>query len=385
MRTQPRGPDAGGRARVDEMSDLDRDSLHILPLSIIPLKTSGLTRARLIKNVHLDTVVEVFEDAATGSGQIEMGDVPTAFGWTDTPAHPDLLVLHKLALLPSFDMYSLRILLRDQGIAINDHSALRLSKSKSAELTTYMTRFTRPLINHVYGRDDVEIQNFENLLDLFRDPDVKRALAKLKIMAARLDVAVDQVPKFLEDYGDIFLSLSYYRQALDSIEPVVVDFQASISQLREHWQLRRDMSLMKTCAVLHQVATALVSRLKQRFDSFDQSTADLWTNISAQRFRRIQREIASSHTAIGSILCGLTVKMEAWAQAFPNLDAGGPKKRADFILTQMRPAFDRIQELETMAGMPAGACCATRRPPSKSQSAAALVQQWTEKARGRRT
>jgi hypothetical protein len=119
-------------AMADELtiSDTDRDSLYILPLAIIPLRTPALRRARMIKNVRLDSAVELFEDAKTGSGQIEVEDLPHEFGWCERPPQPDLLVLRKLALLPSFDVYSLRVLLRRHDIPVNDYASLRLSKAK---------------------------------------------------------------------------------------------------------------------------------------------------------------------------------------------------------------------------------------------------------------
>ncbi len=332
------------------MRDIDRDSLHILPLSIIPFRTPALTRARMIKNVRLESVVELFDDPTTGSGQVDIEDLPRAFGWSETAIHPDLRVIRKLALLPSFDMYSLRVLLREHGIPVNDLRALRLSRRKNAELTAYMTRFTRPLIMHIYGAaGERSIDSFEDLVALFRDPDVGKALSRLKLMAARLEIRVDQVPKFLEDYGDIFLSLSYYRQALDGIEPIVADYRAVIEQLRDHWQLRKDANLMTTCAMMQDVLESAMTTLKIRFDRFDRSTADLWRNISADRFRKVQNLIASYHTTIGGVLCALTVKMDAWSRKFPSKDAGGPIKRADFIFTEMRPGFDRILQIEQAA------------------------------------
>ena len=349
VRMTPRieGPQA--TASLSEICDNDRDSLHILPLSIIPLQTPALTGARMIKNVRLESVVELFKDSNTGSGQVDTEELPLAFGWSAEQVHPDLMVIRRLALLPSFDMYSLRILLREHGISINDCTALRLSARKNAELTEYMTSFTRPLIMHVYGAADRSIHSFESLVALFRDPDIEKALGKLKIMAARLEIRVDQVPKFIEDYGDIFLSLSYYRQALDGIEPSIAGFEDVIGQLRKHWQLRKNAELMKTCTMMQEVLKTVMARLKGRFTQFDTCTADLWSNVSAERFRKVQDLITSYHTTIGGILCALTVKMDAWNMMFPSQEAGGPMKRADFIVTEMRPGFERILRIERMA------------------------------------
>ena len=124
----------------DGINDVDRDSLYILPLSIIPLDTPSLRRARLIKNVRLDSIVELFEDKKAGSGQIEVEDLPHEFGWRDVPLHPDLLVMRKLAMLPSFDVYSLRVLLRQHNIPVNDFASLRLSKKAAAFTTTSAKR-----------------------------------------------------------------------------------------------------------------------------------------------------------------------------------------------------------------------------------------------------
>ncbi len=50
----------------DKLSKFNRekDSLYILPLSIIPLETPSLKRARLLKDARLNSVVELFHDLA---------------------------------------------------------------------------------------------------------------------------------------------------------------------------------------------------------------------------------------------------------------------------------------------------------------------------------
>lgn len=346
MTSRTRGPGLQVHPLVNEMSDVDRDALHVLPLSLIPLRTASLTRAKMIKNVHLESVIELYQDTRTGSGQLEIAELPRAFGWPRTPVHPDLAVLSKLARLPTFDMYSLRILLRELGVPINDYGALRLSRRKNKELTTYMTKFTRPLIQQLYGEDGVSIHSFEDLITCFRNPDVKQALARLKIIAGRLRIEMNQVPRFLEDYGDVFLSIAYYRNAFDAIKPLAADFVDSLTRLREHPQLRKNFALMKAMTEIEDVISRIMVELRSRFATFDEITADLWTNISAQHFRGAQHQISRSHTWIGGVLCGLNVKMDAWHKAFPNKDGGGPMARSDFLVAQIRPAFDRIPMAE---------------------------------------
>ena len=74
-----------------------------------------------------------------------------------------------------------------------------------------MSEFTRPLLNQVYGDSDVKIENIDQLIDMFRSPDQQRALENLRKLARSLKMDLQEIPNFLEDYGDIFLSLAYFK------------------------------------------------------------------------------------------------------------------------------------------------------------------------------
>ncbi|MDP6571870.1 MAG: hypothetical protein QGI06_00025 [Rhodospirillales bacterium] len=331
--------------------DSDRDSLHILPLFILPLETTALKRARLIKNVRLKGVIELFEDEQAGSGQIGIENLALEFGWPEDQPHPDLIMLRKLGLASSYDVYSLRLTLRELEIPVNNYDELRLSEEKAGELSEYMTAFTRPLIMQIFGDDDVSIQDFEDVIALFRDPDIAKARQKLQTMADKLGVKLQDVPKFLEDYGDIFLSLSYYRQCLDAIEPAISGMIASFDDLRTNWQLKNDHSLMQTCDMIESTVNGMLAAITGRFENFDRSTGNMWDNITAERFRQVEKLIKDYHTTIGGVLCALSVKMDAWARLFPEKDVGGPVKRAEFIMSDIKPGIDTIQNIEDSAPM----------------------------------
>ena len=207
------------KSEQEAVSDVDRDSLHILPLSIIPLETRALKRARLIKNDRLASVVELFKDEHTGSAQLEIEDLGKMFGWPADADQADLTIIRKLALLPSYDVYSLRIQLRELGIPINDHANLRLSERKSQELSTYLTVFTRPLITQIFADDDSGVRTIDDIFALFRDPDKKKVLAKLGTIARKLGIKIEGVPKFLEDYGDIYIRYRATTGSRTSFQP----------------------------------------------------------------------------------------------------------------------------------------------------------------------
>ena len=353
----------------EEMAlNTDRDSLHILPLSILPFETPALSHARMIKNARLDSVVEIFSGKQTGSGQLEVEDVGPEFGWPPQPPHPDQVLLRKLEMLPSYDVYSLRILLRQQGIEVNDVEALKLSAEKITELNAYMTDFTYPLINEIFGSDDVDIRNFEDVLALFRNPDVRKAREKLEVMADKLGIKLDEVPQFLEDYGDIFLSLSYYRYCLDTIEPIIGEFLDSLDEIRGNLQLQSDPNLIKTCNMMQSTFNNLTAAITGRFENFDRNSKDMWSEISAERFKKVESLIKNYHVTIGGVLCALSVKMDAWANLFPNKESGGPVKRSEFILSEMKQGVDKIQKIDDEAPLLAGMEIAGKEPEKKAEA-----------------
>lgn len=156
----------------EQFYDSDMDALHILPLSILPFENPFFAHTRMIKNTDLDSVIEVFSDKKTGSGQFTIDGIAHELGWAPGHPPPDLILLKKLTKIPSYDVFSLRILLRKHGIRVNNIDTLQLSETKKAELGSYMRDFTRPLIRQIYG-GDVEINNFDDIVALFHNPDTQ--------------------------------------------------------------------------------------------------------------------------------------------------------------------------------------------------------------------
>ncbi|MDA8230856.1 MAG: hypothetical protein M0006_05910 [Magnetospirillum sp.] len=331
---------------LQPISDSDMDSMFILPLSIIPLETPALQSAKLIKNVRLKSVIEIFSDMQTGSGQVEVEDLPKMFGWPPDILHPDLGVLRRLALLPSYDVYSLRISLREHGITVNDFASLKLSPEKAKDLTKYMLMFTRPLVRLIYADEQVSVDSYDDLLKLFRDPDVRKARQRLEQMANSLGIEIHEVPRFLEDYGDTFLALSYFRHCLDRLEPYFTACVDALDPIRKHFQLKQNVNLMKTCDFIEEVINSISASITGRLEVFEKRTRDMWNNISQEEFRTVKGMIERYHVTIGGALCGLTVKMNSFARTFPRPNVGGPIKRADFMMAEMLQGIELIRDSE---------------------------------------
>jgi hypothetical protein len=326
------------------ISDSDRDSLHTLPLGALPLKSTALKSARLIKNARLESMVELFRNQGIGSLQLPIAGLSGNFGWPESPAHPDVVLLRELEPLTSYDVFSLRITLREAGIPIQDIKALQLSEEKTKQLTSYMSAFTRPLIEQIYGASDVGIESFEDVLNLFRNPDVRKAREQLKVMADKLGIELTDIPRFLEDYGDIFLSLSYFKSCLAQIEPVNDEFLQSLGDLRKNHQLKSDFALMESCATIETTIVRLISALHKLFDNFKASTENFWSDMTEKNFKEVEEMIRGQHITIGGILCGLTVKLDSYKENFPTPDTGGPVKRAEFIRQDMKQGIEQIRK-----------------------------------------
>jgi len=332
-------------AVISPMLDSDMDALHVLPLHVLPLRNEGIGKTKLIKNAHLVGVLEAYSSRDGGSGQVPISHLPEHFGIKNAVSDPDFNMLLKLAALPSYDVYSLRRSLRALGIPIADNSALKLSEDMNRELAGYMSRFTKPLLMSIYGETGNDIARFDDLIGLFRDPDMKKALGKLKVMADKLGVTLDQIPKFIEDYGDIFLSLSYYQHCLDRITPTLEEFHRSVDEMKSSYQMKAKPQVIAEANRIQKMLNALLTFVKRVFEDFEARSKDLWQNLSAVKFKHVKDVIENAHGTVGGVLCGLTVKMTAWEKRFPTAKSGSPGAKEDFLLTEIRPGLGELMEI----------------------------------------
>ena len=89
---------------ADELvTDYDRDSIHTLPLGTVPILDAGLRKARLIKNVRLETRIELYRETGMGSAQIAVDEIPKFFNGVGEGLADDMAMLRKLETLSSFD------------------------------------------------------------------------------------------------------------------------------------------------------------------------------------------------------------------------------------------------------------------------------------------
>jgi len=327
-----------------ESTEQRDDSLHILPLAILPLATPALKRARLVKNTRLEGVVELFNDEDTGAGQIPPDALDTVIQ-VDDAGRADIRTVTALGLLGSYDVYSLRIEVRRLGIDIDFDRHLRLSPETQRSLGDHMTGFTRPLATYVFGDDASDGMDFNAIIRRFADPDVTEARTRLKELCQRLEISTDTLPAFLHDYGDVYLSLAYYQSKLDENRPLLAEFNQTILALKENRDVKASPRLVRLCEGVRRKLGLLVQDVTKVLEVFKARTRDIWQNPSAARFREMEDMIRSFQRAIGSALCAITVKLNAWHDRV----ASGPRIRAHdqigFLMSEMIPGLDSVQRV----------------------------------------
>src|SRR3546814_1220122 len=90
----------------DDIHAIDRDSLHTLPLRIVPLRLAALGRARLIKTSRLESEIALFP--AAGVCLIAIQALRAFIQPDPEDIEADLYVLLRLGDLHTLDVFSLR-------------------------------------------------------------------------------------------------------------------------------------------------------------------------------------------------------------------------------------------------------------------------------------
>jgi hypothetical protein len=108
----------------------------------------------------------------------------------------------------------------------------------------------------------------------------------------------------------------------------------------------QDASLMRTCTQIEDAINSVSASISGHLEVFEKRTKQMWSNITQEEFQGVKNMIERYHVVMGGALCGLTVKMNAFARNFPHPNAGGPVKRADFMVTEMTQGIDLIRSIE---------------------------------------
>lgn len=327
-------------AELEKIDTKDLDSIHTLPIVALPVQHPGLRRTRLIKNVRMETQIEMFSGQEFGSGQISIEDVAQHFEGGEA-LRADIKLLSGLAGLPSFDCYTLRRGLRHLDITVEREDIFKLSEKKAQELFPFMRRITRPLVVHLYGSDEIDVSDTESLLERVRNPDLDLVRPKIEQMARILGVPIPKLPDYLEDFGDLYLSVSYFESLFESIGPTIDQMLVWAKDVADGSHLRNDPTAQKTFSQTDRGIRYLKDNLEQRFKLLTGVTLIDWENLNLSAFQRAQKGIRSHQAYLASGLCGLAVKIYEWERRFPNA-GGSPDRCFEFVSSDLRPGLEHL-------------------------------------------
>ena len=317
----------------------DRDSLHILPLDTVSLKNESLQEARLIKNSHLEGVVELFSGDETGSGQIAPHDLDKAFDFSGDRAD-DLKLIKSLSTLPSYDVFTLRMELGRMGVGVSQASTLKLSDEQCRALAPYMRRYTTPLASAMFWDGVVETVGAHDLMAIVASPDPQKTRDNLKRFAQALDISIAEVPAFLEDYTDFLMSATYFQSNANRIEPLMTRFAGEIERLGHDPSLEADLYLARNCASVCRRMEAIYSQTTGILDLFEKKAIQVWMRPTGERFIMLRSFLEGCYVHLGAALCGLSVKLDAWDSA--SRETANVRKQAEYIARDLNEGLDRI-------------------------------------------
>lgn len=327
----------------------DLDSIDVFPLDVMPIKSPTLRKARLIKNARLETALELYNDPISGSLRISPQKLGDMFADDQQKYADDNAIISQLSMLGSFDVFSLRTVFKKLNLDTIPDDALDLSDKMKGELQAKSQTFIRPLIEKIYGIDYFSGGDVSDIRDVFKNPDIERVRENLKIMTQKTGIPLGEIPDFLEQYSDVFLSLAYYNHSLAGIHHTVDNFFSWIHQTRTQREIMSSAKMMAACESAEHVLQFINMSLHERLEKMQRNFTVFWNDINRSSFQKLQNEISDNHQSLGAVLCGLIVKMRTWEKEFPTANSGGPQQRAKFIVSELEPGLEKLKLLEQEA------------------------------------
>jgi hypothetical protein len=320
----------------------ERDSLDTLKIARLPVTHPVLRKARVVKDGRLNSMIELYRDESAGSAQYAVEDIPRILGLTPS-SHPDVTLLRYICLLPAFDVFSVRLLLRDLGGSGPIMSELAPSPAVSTKIEEHMRKFTMPLLRYVYGSEDIDIANIGQLLNAFISPDVATAQAHLKRMADKLNMNVQKVPRFLEDYSDTFLAIAFYELTLERLLPQVDALLNVVRKLGAEPQFRNDGPVRAALRDVESLLPQILAAAGKRLQAVERIAESLWANHTGATLRAYQDKVREFQMLVGFILCGVSAKLTAWITAYAD-GSGSNRRLAGFIVSEFSQALQTLRE-----------------------------------------
>ena len=316
------------------------DNLHTLSLTAFDIKHKDLYEARLIKNVFLETVIEFIDEELAADGPMQIRELALKFDESDV-SRDEIKMISSIAALPSFDCYTLKRGMAPLKINVNDDAIFKLSNDRKASLFDLMSRLTRPLIQYLYTDDNLRIKDTSSLLELIQNTEPLKVKDRLGSVARNLEVSLIGLPNFLQDFSELFLSVSYFESIFREYNPKLDQFLLWAEDGVMNSNLRNDPNAQREFSNVDKRFKQLKGNLDSRFRLLSNITQVDWDDLNSSEFKKIQREILSQQANLAIGLCGLSVKMIEWEKQFPSA-GGSPQQCFEFLSNEASGGLDNL-------------------------------------------
>ena len=118
-----------------------------------------------------------------------------------------------------------------------------------------------------------------------------------------------------------------------------------MNETRDSYQVKDDKPKQKILDEIEQQLKSISGSISGRFAMFERRSRVFWQDINQGTFEEFRDMITAHHVTVAAVLCGLSVKMMRWREAFPSRQ-GAPVKRMEFIHTEIHPGLARIRQIE---------------------------------------
>lgn len=338
-----------GEEESDERELTAEDEIDQLPLDAMPLNSNTLKKAKLIKNSKLQTVLELYNDANIGSLQLDPDALHEIFTTENEKLAEDQRLITRLSTLDSFDVFSLRGSLEEMGIEVENLDALELSEEMQSRLKKYAGEFTAPLLMNIFSMTKPQAREAGSIRQFLNNPDPKIVQKNLKKMSEQTGIPVAEIPEFIEEYSEVYMSVAYYRNNFESISGDMARFFEWVEVLKNHKDVAANPQTAISCTNVQRQLEYLYVSMQQRLELFQYNFEGFWKDINRENLQKLREEIAEVHRSMGVTLCGLVVKMRAWAREFPSNDVGGFQKRSKYVFSELEPGLDKLVSAEKNA------------------------------------
>ena len=333
------GMNADSEHRSGESLD-GHDSITSLPLLAFNLENSTLRSATLRKNIALDTVIDFTNSLRQDIGLITQKELMLHFDRDDV-GDTDKKTLSSLTSLPSFDCFTLKTSLAPLKIRVLDKNIFNLSSNMKTILFPLMSRITRPLIQYLYSDQKFGVSDTETLLKLIKDTEPLKVRDRLEIMAQNMSVSLPKLIENLEEFGELFLSVSFFEriniEASSKIDQLILWAEDGVSNSN----LRNDPSAQSQFSQVERRLGYIKTNLHSRFDNLGRITQIDWEEFGASDFKTIKREILSQQANLATALCGIMVKAFEWEKQFPSA-GGSPQQCLEFLSEDLNVGLDNL-------------------------------------------